>query len=130
MPDPPGTRESLEALRSQVDAAHATAERLVRDAEQAARAQVEDVPPQGWADPPPSEEPASTGTAVEALQAIAGLLQVIRSAVPPELADQFAGALRELLRAVRALIDYSIERLEAPPGAPAVPPEVEDIPID
>ena len=129
MPDPAGTREALEGIRAQVDAAHAAAERLVRDAEDAARAHVQDVPPQGWAGAPEAE-PASVGTALEALQAIAGLLQVVRSAVPPELADQFTGALRELLRAVRALIDYSIERLEAPPSAPPAPPRVEDIPID
>lgn len=134
MPDPSTTaREALETMRGQVDAAHAAAERLVREAEEAARRRVRDVPPRGWDSAPPggpAPEPGP-GTTVEALQAIAALLEVARAAVPPELADQFAAAMRELLKAVRALIDHTIERLE--PGPPASPPAgrpVEDIPID
>jgi hypothetical protein len=125
MPDS-GARDTLETMRIQVDAAHATAERLVREAEAAAREQLRDVPPQGWAASPAPEAP---GTTVEALQAIAGLLAVVRSAVPPELAHQFAGALRELLVAVRALIDFYLERLDQPPDRAGEPVAVEDIPI-
>jgi hypothetical protein len=117
-------RETLEAMRAQVDAAYASAERLVHEAEAAARDRVRDVPPRGFAAPEPAERP---GTALEALHAILGLLEVVRRVVPPELAHQFAGALRELLQAVRALIDWYLERLDA--GDPA-PREVEDIPID
>lgn len=127
MPDAAAAaRDALETVREQVDAAHATAERLVREAEATARKHVADVPPRGWAGP---ERPPDTGpgTAVEALQAVAGLLEVVRSAVPPELAEQFAGALREMLKAVRALIDFYLERLDAPPPKPK---EVEEIPID
>lgn len=122
-----GAREALESMRLQVDAAHATAERLVREAESAAREQLRDVPPQGWASAPAAEAPGAT---VEALKAVAGLLEVVRGAVPPELAQQFAGALRELLVAVRALIDFSLERLDASPAPQATRVEVEDIPID
>jgi hypothetical protein len=46
--------------------------------------------------------------------------------VPPELARQLADALRELLVALRAVIDYSIERLERSPREEL---QVEDIPI-
>jgi hypothetical protein len=129
MPDSTATaREALESIRGQVDAAHATAERLVREAEEAARSHTAGVPPRGWADAPPGT-PAEVGpgTAIEALQAVAGLLEVVRSAVPPELASQFTGALRELLKALRALIDFYLERLDAPPPQPK---QVEDIPID
>ena len=44
--------------------------------------------------------------------------------MPPELSRQVLDALRELLLAVRALLDWYIERLDAAPAA------VEDIPID
>jgi hypothetical protein len=122
-------RDPVEVMRDQVDAAYASADRLVREAEAAARANAEGVPPRGWAGPgPPPPDPGST---VEALRAIAGLLEVVRGAVPPELAHQFAAATRELLVAVRALIDWYLERLDAggrEPGPPAR--EVEDIPID
>ena len=135
MPDPSSTaaRDALATMREQVDAAHAAAERLVREAEEAARRRVRDVPPRGWESAPPGagEPEPGPGTTVEAVQAIATLLDAVRAAIPPELADQFAGALRELLKAVRSLIDHTIERLE--PGPDASPPAarpVEDIPID
>lgn len=122
-----GARDALETMRLQVDAAHAAAEQLVREAEATAREQVRDVPPQGWAAASP---PAVPGSTVEAIKAIAGLLEVVRGSVPPELAQQFAGALRELLVAIRALIDFSLERLDEPPSRDARPVEVQDIPID
>lgn len=118
-------RDALEAMREQVDAAYESAERLVREAEAAARAHTEGIPPSGWAGPGPG--PPRPGSTVEALQAIAGLLEVVRGLVPPELAQQFAAAVRELLSALRALIDWYLERLDAPPPKPR---EVQDIPID
>ena len=48
--------------------------------------------------------------------------------MPPELTAQVAEAVRELLLAVRALIDWYLERLEDP-GRPAADSGVEDIPI-
>jgi hypothetical protein len=124
MPD----RDAIETMRDQVDAAYASADRLFREAEAAARANAAGVPPRGWAGPGPA--PEEPGTTVEALRAIAGLLDVVRTAVPPELAHQFAAATRELLVAVRALIDWYLERLDAGGRGPAPSPEVEDIPID
>ena len=47
--------------------------------------------------------------------------------MPPELAHQLADAARELLIALRALIDWWIARLEREPEQPV---EVQDIPID
>ena len=47
--------------------------------------------------------------------------------LPPELARQLADALRELLIALRAVLDYSIERLEQPAARASA--TVEDIPI-
>lgn len=117
--------DALFEMRERVDAAYESAERLVREAEATAREHARDVPPRGYAAPPP--EPGPSATALEALQAILGLLEVVRRQVPPELAHQFAGALRDLLAAVRALIDWYLARLDRPVAAP---PEVEDIPID
>ncbi len=127
-----GPRAAFETMRDQVDAAHAAAERLVQEAEAAARAHVADVPPRGWSSAPPVADVAGEsgdgpGSAVEGLRAVLSLLDVVRAAIPPELSAQFATALRELLVAVRALIDWYLERLDAPPPAPR---QVEDIPID
>ena len=51
---------------------------------------------------------------------------MLKGTLPPELARQLADALRELLLALRAILDYSIERLET---ARPEEPQVEDIPI-
>ena len=105
------------------------AERLVRAATERAEAIAREgaarVPPAGWAAADPANETA--GAPFPDLAALTGLLELARDAIPPELARQLADALRQLLIALRAVIDYSIERLEAPEG-PGV--EVEDIPVE
>ena len=101
------------------------AERLVREAharaEQAARAAAGGVPPNGWA-----SSGASSETPFGDLSVLLRLLDSARGAIPPELARQLADALRELLIALRAIIDWSIARLEH--DGPEEP-RVEDIPI-
>jgi len=59
------------------------------------------------------------------------LLEAVRDALPPELTAQLAEAVRELLLAVRALIDWYLDRLEqaARPGKGGGGERVEDIPI-
>jgi hypothetical protein len=101
------------------------AERLVREAharaEEAARAAAESVPPNGWA--------SSGSSSQEPFGDLAGLLRLLdslRGTIPPELARQLADALRELLIALRAIIDWSIARLE---DERPDEPRVEDIPI-
>jgi hypothetical protein len=103
------------------------AERLVREAqeraERAANEAAREVPPNGWASagaPPPPH--AGFGD----LGALIKLVDGLRGQLPPELARQLADALRELLIALRAVLDYTIERLDQPPRAER---EVEDIPI-
>jgi hypothetical protein len=91
--------------------AYLAAERLVREAHERAQAAAG-----GQQASPPPRAPDLTA-----------LLEAARGAVPPELSRQLAEALRELLIALRAIIDYSIARLEPPP--PPDEPEVEDIPI-
>jgi hypothetical protein len=107
----------------------AEAERLMREAQRAAEAAAAaaaasaEVPPRGWDVPHESRGPAPFPD----LTALVGLVESLRGAVPPELLQQLTDALRELLIALRAILDYSIARLE-PPAVRAV--EVEDIPIE
>jgi hypothetical protein len=127
-PDP------LAEMRTQVDAAYAAADRLVRDAEAAARERErsdDEAAGRGTGDVPPAgfegERAHGEHSAFPDIQALAGLLESVRTSLPPELAHQLAQAARELLIALRALIDWWIARLEREPEAPV---EVEDIPID
>src|SRR4051812_22162495 len=100
-------------------AAYEAAERLVAEAHRRAEEAAASTPPTGWASPGPK----SAGPDLNALLA---LLESVKHTLPPELARQLADALRELLIVIRAILDYSIERLERPPRGE---PEVEDIPI-
>jgi hypothetical protein len=112
--------EAYERMRASLDDAHAQAERLVQEAEARAR----EVPPGGWA--APEEEPRRAAPGLSELHALVGLLDHARQSLPPELTRQFLDALRQLLLAVRALIDFWLERID---GQREAPPEVEDIPI-
>jgi len=119
-------RDPLGAVREHLDEAHAAADRLVREAqrqaEEASREGAARVPPRGW-------DSGRGDAAVPDLAALAALLDGLRHAVPAELSRQLAAALRELLLAVRALLDWYIERLDGAGGErPQV--EVEDIPLD
>ncbi len=102
------------------------AERLVREATERAEAIAREgaarVPPRGFDVPG-----AGSGQPFPDLAALTGLVELARGAVPPELQRQLAQALRELLIALRAVLDYSIERLDSETPAPA---QVEDIPIE
>ena len=109
MPEP--DREAYEAAERLVREAHARAE-------EAASAAAANVPPSGWS--------SGRGSAAPDLNALFALLETLKGTVPPELARQLADALRELLMAIRAILDYSIERLDT--GRPPEP-QVEDIPI-
>ena len=99
------------------------AERLVREATERAEQLAGEVPPSGY-EPPRS---AAAGPAFPDLSGLTSLLELARSSLPPDLQRQVAQALRELLIALRAVLDYSIDRLE--PGSPPPSTTVEDIPI-
>ena len=106
-------------------AAYEAAEKLVREAQQRAEAAANQAasqaPPNGWSTgaPPPSN-------AFPDLSSLIAMVDGLRGHVPPDLARQLSNALRELLIAIRAVLDYTIERLDGPPPAER---EVEDIPI-
>jgi hypothetical protein len=107
-------------LREQYEAA----ERLMREAEEAARAasDAESVPPRGWSVPGDDRTPPAFD-----LGQITALVESLRGVVPPDLARQLADALRDLLVALRAVLDWYIARLE-PPEPPSS--DVQDIPVE
>ena len=116
-------RQAAAEIRSHLDEAHAAADRLVREAaRQAEAASSGDVPPSGW-------DSGGGDASMPDLRALMALLDAVREAVPTELSRQLAAALRELLLALRALIDWYLERL-GEPGAARRDVEVEDIPLD
>jgi hypothetical protein len=98
--------------------AYEAAERLVREAQ--ARAEAASVPPRGW------EAGRSPESPFPDLSSLLALVDAARGVLPPELARQLADALRELLVALRGVLDYSIDRLERPAREER---QVEDIPI-
>jgi hypothetical protein len=110
--------DAVRRLQERLDQASARAERLISEATTARKP-----PPAGWQSPNnDSERPPLSGD----LELLTQLLQSLRDLVPPELERRLAEALRELLMAMRALIDYYLERIER--RAPEQT-EAEDIPI-
>lgn len=124
-PEPP---DPLETLSERVRHAQETAERLVREANAEAKRAADEgarearrPPPRGYA--VPEEEGRST---TADLQALVALLDLGRTLVPPELREQIAQLVREILLLVRAIVDWYLERIDQRSKAPV---EVEDIPI-
>jgi len=131
----PDDADEIRDLRGHIDAAHAAADRLVRDAQQRAersdeafRERLADVPERGWEVPGGEAPPARPSE----LEIVVKLLGSLRDAMPAELSQQLAESVRELLLAVRALIDWYLDRIEKLPktGRPSERGDrVEDIPI-
>lgn len=97
--------------------------RLVREAQRAAEeAAARTIPPRGWS--VPGAEPPPPAFDIGQLTA---LVESLRGVVPPDLARQLADALRELLLALRAVLDWYIARLEPSPPADD---DVQDIPVE
>lgn len=122
----PGGDEVRARLEARLDRASEAAERLLADA--AARV-VRRPPPAGWqhrsgdgagggGSPPPPLGPE--------IDLLLGVLTSWRDRVPPDLQHRLTEAIREVLLALRALIDWYLERTD---GGQNEPPEVEDIPI-
>ena len=142
--------EALGRLEERLDRASRAAERLLadaaqrvtagRDAEEAggagdtggADAGAHDgapkPPPAGWHQAGAGAE--AEGATIPPLLAdtdlLLGLFSAVRDRIPPDLQQRLAEAIREVLLALRALIDWYLERTErGRSGAP----EVQDIPI-
>ena len=118
--------DALRRLEERLDRASGAAERLIAEAaaESAARAAnaFRRPPPAGWRVPENEEGPVRGAD----LELLMHLVESLRELVPPDLQRRLAEALRELLLAVRALINWYLERLERQRDEPA---DVEDIPI-
>ncbi len=131
MPDPsPTDADALRALEQRLERATLAAERLLAEARKPpAQEDADQVPPRGWqrraegaADDP------SLGGWVDPDDArlLLAVIAELRERVPPELERRIVVALRELLVALRALLDWCVERAERRSAPPA---EVQDIPI-
>lgn len=134
--------ETLRALERRLGEASETAQRLMAEAAAAAaQHQVADREPeradaaptsgQDWVKPPPAgwqasgqDRPGAPGAEFEPLIAA---VRSLRDLVPPEVRQRLAEAIKDVLLALRGLIDWYIERLER---RRAEPPPVEDIPIE
>ncbi|HWE12641.1 MAG TPA: hypothetical protein VG365_03970 [Solirubrobacteraceae bacterium] len=127
-----GGDDALSRLEQRLDAASEAAERLLADA--AARATGRP-PPSGWQQPKPEAGQGAGGGVFGGAggglfggdgDLLLGLLASIRDRIPPEIQQRLAEAVREVLLALRALIDWYLERTGRRGPEPA---EVQDIPI-
>jgi hypothetical protein len=75
---------------------------------------------------PGSDNPPPRPGSGPDLAPLFAIIDVMRSALPRELREQFNALVRELLLTLRSLIDWYLERLG--PGEPES--RVEDIPIE
>jgi len=127
--------DALGRLEERLERASQAAERLLADAAErvSGASGAAKPPPAGWqqarpggesAQPPPEGEAASPLLADADL--LLGLLGAVRDRIPPELQQRLAEAIREVLLALRALIDWYLERTGRARSGPA---EVQDIPI-
>ncbi len=116
-------QEPLRRLEERLSQASDAAERLIAEAARSAGS--DRPPPAGWqtsAEEAPSERRpgAELDTLVQAIQAL-------RELIPAEVMERIAAAIREVLLALRALIDFYLERLDQRRAEPA---EVQEIPIE
>lgn len=115
-------RETLRRLEERLVEASETAERLIDEVARTGRRRKP--PPAGWQAPGNGHQASARGPELDALL---GAVRSLRDLVPPEVQQRLAEAFKEVLMAIRALIDWYIERLE---HRRAEPPSVQDIPID
>jgi hypothetical protein len=122
--EPLRPEEALRRLQERLDRASSAAERLIAEAVASGvgGAAGREPPPAGWQVPESDGSAAPDGD----LDALVLLLRSLRDLIPPELQQRLIEALRELLQAIRALIDWYLEQLEHSRPEPA---EVQDIPI-
>jgi hypothetical protein len=136
VPPPGSAEEALRRLEHRLDRASEAAERLMAEAAaQAARAARGGDPAGAADDPADRGEPPPAGWQIPGdpraglspeLDPFVALVQALRDLIPPDLQRRLVAALRELLLALRALIDWYLERLERRREQSV---EVQDIPI-
>jgi hypothetical protein len=113
----PETDIRIEQLREKIRATAAAADRLADEAF-------------NGADGPGRARAADDAT--QEAQALVALVQLLRDLLPEELRQQVMDLVRQVLLLVRAVIDWYLQRLEAPAAGPGASraPAVEDIPLD
>jgi hypothetical protein len=111
-------RDALRRLEQRLSSASDAAERLIAEA---ARTAERKPPPAGW------EAPVEDARRGGELEMLIGAVRALRELIPPDVLERLATALKELLLAVRALIDWYLERIDR--RRASQPSEVEDIPI-
>jgi hypothetical protein len=129
-------RERLRRLTERLDMAAERAERLLTESvREAAIPSDHDAeperdpqrpPPSGWQRPREEDRPRERWLDGDELELLMTILSGVRDRIPPELRRRLADAVRELLTALRALIDWYLERVERPAAGPA---GIQDIPI-
>ncbi|MBV8954766.1 MAG: hypothetical protein JO179_11555 [Solirubrobacterales bacterium] len=127
--------DALRRLEERLDRASDAAQRLLAEAaERVEEPRAGEAPPAGK--PPTAGEPPPAGwqaptdgdarTWHHDLDRLLAAVALIQDAIPPDLQRRLAEAVRELLLALRAVIDWYLERAE-PRRAQAA--EAQDIPI-
>jgi hypothetical protein len=84
----------------------------------------EQVPPRGWEVPGASEPHSAQGD-----DSLARLVEQLLALVPDDVRGRLTEAVRQLLEALRALLDWCVARLEGGAGGSSGEVEVRDIPI-
>lgn len=115
--------EALRRIEQRLSRASDAAERLI--AETARRPWREGPPPAGWQAPPAQE--TGSGRRGSELELLISGLRLVSELVPAEVLERLTAALRELLLALRALIDFYVERLDHSRPERGT---VQDIPIE
>jgi hypothetical protein len=122
-------RDQLRRLTERLDVAAQRAERLLSDSVlAAATAEPPDrPPPSGWQRPRVDDRSdRDRWLNSDELELLMTVLAGVRDRIPPELRRRLADAVRELLMALRALIDWYLDRTDRPAQTSA---NIEDIPI-
>jgi hypothetical protein len=127
-------RDRLRRLTERLDVAAQRAEQLLSDSVLAAATAPapghpppDRPPPSGWRLPPLDDRSdGERWLSSDELELLMTALAAVRDRIPPELRRRLADAVRELLMAFRALLDWYLERTDRPARGSA---DVEDIPI-
>ena len=121
----PETDDPFEQLRERIRSTADAAERLSFEAAAGATGSEQ------REDPTRPRRARAADDATQEAQALVALVQLLRDLLPDELRQQVTDLIRQVLMLVRAVIDWYLQRLEAPRGAERVAgPVVEDIPLD
>jgi hypothetical protein len=130
--EPPEADEVFLRLEQRLDRASEAAERLLSEAARSAGGgrgagpgaspPPPPPPPAGWQTP----DSADVGRGSADFDALLHAARSLRDLIPPDIQRRLLEALREVLLAVRALVDWYLERLERQRKEPV---EIQDIPI-